>query len=323
MNKKDPQENYVDPMSQLCLYNYENYFESLIKLHNGNRLPKIMLFSGEKGIGKTTLLFHFINYLLSKNEKHSYSLDNFKINHENKSFNLVYNNLHPNFYLIQNSTKKKNIEINQIRNLFNFLNKTTYLNDIKIVLIIDTENLNKNSSNALLKSLEEPSNNTFFFLVHDSNAHLLETIKSRCYEFKIFHNTDSKKEIMSKLINQFDLPISNLSSLEDKYKYLTPGILLNYVKLKSIYKIEKNDIYSELVSFIDVYLKEKNEMVLKVISFLNEYLHHQLYLNNPTNLTFYYNKNKVANNIFLMKKYNLDERNILSEVKNIVENEKK
>ena len=58
-----------------------------------------------------------------------------------------------------------NIKIDQVRNLLIFLHKSTYTKDLKIVFIDNAEFLNVNSSNALLKSLEEPSSNTFFFII--------------------------------------------------------------------------------------------------------------------------------------------------------------
>ena len=64
----------------------------------------------------------------------------------------------------------------------------------KIILIDDCEYLNKNSSNSLLKVLEEPPENVYFFLIHNSQRNILETIKSRCIEFKIFLDQESKKK---------------------------------------------------------------------------------------------------------------------------------
>ena len=55
---------------------------------------------------------------------------------------------------------------------------------IGIVFLDNVEYLNLNSSNALLKGLEEPSQNTFFFIIHDNSSFILDTIKSRCVQFK-------------------------------------------------------------------------------------------------------------------------------------------
>ena len=93
-----------------------------------------------------------------------YSSNNLTIHKDNLSFKLLNDNIHPNFYLVKNKELEKNIKIDQVRDLLKFLNKTTYSRDLKIVMIDNAENLNLNSSNALLKSLEEPPHNTFFLL---------------------------------------------------------------------------------------------------------------------------------------------------------------
>ena len=58
--------NIIDPKAQLNLYGYENYFASFVKLHKKNKLPNVILLSGLKGVGKSTFVYHFVNYLLYK-----------------------------------------------------------------------------------------------------------------------------------------------------------------------------------------------------------------------------------------------------------------
>ena len=66
------------------------------------------------------------------------------------------------------------------------------------MLIDNAEFLNINSSNALLKSLEESKINTFFFIIHNNSHKILKTIKSRCIEYKIFFNLEKKKKYFIK-----------------------------------------------------------------------------------------------------------------------------
>ena len=174
-----------NPINQLQLFGYEEYFESFKKISDKNILPNSILISGQKGLGKSTFIYHFINYLLSKDESKEYSLSNLSINPDNKTYKLMKANTHPNFFLIKNEKDSKFIKIEQIRLLNQFLNKTSYKKNIKIIMIDDAEFLNLNSANALLKTLEEPNKNTFFFLIQNSSFKILDTIKSRCHEFKI------------------------------------------------------------------------------------------------------------------------------------------
>ena len=53
----------------------------------------------------------------------------------------------------------------------------------------DIDSYNLNCLNALLKILEEPSENTYFFLINNKSKSIIQTIKSRCIEIKIHINS--------------------------------------------------------------------------------------------------------------------------------------
>ena len=61
----------------------------------------------------------------------------------------------------------KSINIDQIRDLIKNINKSSFNDKPNFILIDNTEYLNKNSINALLKDLEEPNKNTFFILINN------------------------------------------------------------------------------------------------------------------------------------------------------------
>ena len=123
---------------------------------------EIVTVVGPNGSGKSTLAYHLINYILSEDEEYKYNLENFSINKDNKSYKLLQNNSHPNFYLIDLLAEKKSIDVGQIREMINYTNKSTFNNMARFILIDNVENLNKNSVNALLKIIEEPNENTLF-----------------------------------------------------------------------------------------------------------------------------------------------------------------
>ena len=159
----------VNPINQLYLYGYKKYFDLFIELFKSGKLPNCTLLSGQKGIGKSTFAYHFINSIFSRDENYEYSLKNYKINELNYSYNQIINETHSNFFQIVSDNRNSQIKIDQSRNLIKFLSKTTYKKNLKVVLIDNIESLNISASNAILKSLEEPNNNTFFFLVHDNS----------------------------------------------------------------------------------------------------------------------------------------------------------
>ena len=102
----------LNPLTQINLFEHKEIFNQLYKLSKNGTLPNKILLSGEKGIGKSTLAYHLINFILSENEEHSYDYENNKINPDNKSYKLILNKSNPNFYSIDILEEKKNIDIN-------------------------------------------------------------------------------------------------------------------------------------------------------------------------------------------------------------------
>jgi DNA polymerase-3 subunit delta' len=85
------------------------------------------------------------------------------------------------------STKapSKEIKIEQIRNLADFMNISTHRQGLRVVVLYPAEALNTPASNALLKTLEEPPPGTVFLLASNSLDRLLPTILSRCRKFAL------------------------------------------------------------------------------------------------------------------------------------------
>ena len=277
----------LEPSSQLNLFSHREEFQKLINLYKNNNLPNKILFSGEKGIGKCTLAYHLINYILSSNEDFIYDLDNLKIIPDNKSFKLVQNKSNPNFILVDIQEEKKNIDIGQIRNLILTLNKSSFNNKPRFVLIDNIELLNINAVNALLKILEEPNDNINFILINN-NKRILSTLKSRCLNFKIRLTSKQSIEIANKILNNNYNEFLNEDLVND---YSTPGEILNLIDFAS-----KNDIdliETNLKDFIKKIIMEKlykkNNSIKNLIYSLME---------------FYFRKNVSVTNIKLINSYN-------------------
>ena len=79
----------------------------------------------------------------------------------------------------------KEIKIEQIRALADFMNISTHRQGLRVVVLYPAESLNMPASNALLKTLEEPPPGTVFLLASNSLDRLLPTILSRCRKFAL------------------------------------------------------------------------------------------------------------------------------------------
>ena len=77
MKTADESIEILSPKNQLCLFGYEDYFSSFIKLYDEKKLPNSILLSGPRGLGKATFSYHIINYFLSGNEEKKYSVEDF------------------------------------------------------------------------------------------------------------------------------------------------------------------------------------------------------------------------------------------------------
>ena len=310
----------MTPLTQIKLLSFKDNFKELVNLSLRNKLPNKLIFSGNKGIGKSTFAFHLINYLFSQDEECSYNLENNEIDPDNKSYKLVSNNTHPNLLLID-STDKKFIEVSKIREILNFSSKTSFSNKKKIVLINNVEKMNINASNALLKILEEPSTNLFFILIHNSNKKLISTINSRCIKFNFFITESEKEKIINNIIdNDF---YGGLSS-DFKIRYLSPKFYIDLYDFINKEKIELNDldIYFLLNYIFNKrnYLKDdfiiENLQILIEIYFYNKILSRNNFENDYK--SFKQTMNKINN----MNKFNLDKDSSLIEIKNIIVNER-
>lgn len=243
----------IESKNQLNLYGYEDYFRTFKNLYEKDKFSNVILLSGQKGLGKSTFAYHFINYLLSQNEKDQYSLENFVINTNNSTFKLMQNRIHPNFFLLENNLLEENIKIDQIRNLLKFLGKSTYSKKMKIVLLDNAEYLNLNSSNALLRSLEEPNNSTFFFIINNSLSKVSDTISSRCVEYRFHFNSFEKKNIFNKIILNYQQNIYE-HNLDKFFYFDTPGNLLRYLLLLNDSNLNiSKDHLSCILYLIDIY----------------------------------------------------------------------
>ena len=283
-------------MSKNILIGHNLHFENFISLYKKNKLPSKILLSGKKGIGKSLLVKQFMS----------------KIFDDENSKLLIENETHSNVLNIKKKDDKKSIEIDQIREIIKFTNQSSFNNKPRFVIIDDVEFLNINSSNALLKSLEEPNINVYFLLIFNQEMNILDTIKSRCLEYKINLNLENTKLIID---SYFDEIIYDDINDDLKNYYSSPKFLISLI----IY-LRENDLS---VSDTDI-----NELVKGIINnrhyekntFVKEYLNYiiELFFYNHINITkkitykvkiYFYSK---LSNI---RKFNLDYETFFLEFK--------
>ncbi len=305
---------YLKPSENTQLFGMRYFFDEIIMLYKRMKMPNKILLSGKKGLGKSTLAYHIVNYILSLNEDKKYNVDKFIINSENKSFKLVQSNSHPNFYLIDLMNEKKSIDVAQVRDMITYTNKSCFNNTPRFIIIDNIENLNKNSVNALLKVIEEPNEKIFFILINNNEKKILPTLKSRCLTFKINLTFTQSIDIANRLLNKNILDHINKNIID---YYISPGEIINLVNIAEDKKINllEHDLESLIRLLIDNKYYKKDKVIKQmIINFIELFFLKKYRLTNAKNslLHFYH---EFLDKIHNMEKFNLDEESLFLEIK--------
>jgi DNA polymerase III subunit delta' len=164
------------------------------------KIPNAFLFSGNDNTRKNDAAFFFA--------KGCNCLNNHHINKDIVcniciSCRKIDSNNHPDILLVDLKEGKKIISISQIRELGLKIALRPNEAKFRMVLILNSDKMNDQAQNALLKMLEEPPEKTFFILIAKKTITLLPTIISRCR--KIRFKPLSQNEVEQSLINNFNI----------------------------------------------------------------------------------------------------------------------
>ena len=291
-------------MSEISkLFGHKTLFSNLIYLDQIDKFPNKILLNGPKGIGKKLLVSHLLNYLYSKNNEQLYNFKNNEYNINNNLSSLISTNSHPNIFKVQKKKDKKIIDIDQIREMIKFTNQTSFNNERKFIIIEDINLLGINSANALLKSIEEPNNNTYYILINNSEFKILETIRSRCLEFKLSLIIKDTIKIVNYYFNSNKYNDINLDFINN---YNSPSFLIslvNFLETNDL-SIKECNIEDLLAYIIQNKLYTSDEFIKEYLNLFIEFFFYKN-INNSKNITF-----KIKKYFYLklsfVKKYNLD-----------------
>lgn len=102
---------------------------------------------------------------------------------------LVLASTHPDFHVVEPGEGQARVGVDDTRLAVEFAALSASQGRGKCILIPAADALNVQSSNCLLKTLEEPSANTYFLLQAEHRTRLLATIRSRCQSLHLRHPT--------------------------------------------------------------------------------------------------------------------------------------
>ena len=152
-----------------------------------NRVAGCYIIEGAEGTGKLAIARYFAAALCCPNRKEN--AEPCFICHSCK-------NIHLNSYIdvveVRPEEEGKRINIAQIREMLRTTHISATEGDWRVFIIDESQNMKKEAQNAILKSIEEPSEKTVFLLLTTDKTKLLPTVRSRAVLLKTSPLTDKE-----------------------------------------------------------------------------------------------------------------------------------
>jgi DNA polymerase-3 subunit delta' len=139
-----------------------------------DRLPHALLLAGTEYTGKSRLAMALAKLLLCAEPVAGHNCG------QCHACEMARAGSHGDFRWLQPEDKSRVIKIDQVRDVVNFGTMTASFGKRKVVVFAPAEAMNPNAANALLKSLEEPTRESYMLLVSHRLHGLPATIRSRC-----------------------------------------------------------------------------------------------------------------------------------------------
>jgi DNA polymerase III subunit delta' len=182
------------PWRNLEVKGHQAAEESFLAAWNSGRMPHAWLITGAKGLGKATLAYRFARFVLAQGGAQAEAglfgapspPDSLDIPVDDPVVALVAGQGHPELRTLvcteDEKTKKMRSEIvvKDVRAATRMFNVTAEKGNWRIIIVDAVDEMNPNSANALLKTLEEPPEQALLLLVAHNPGRLLPTIRSRC-----------------------------------------------------------------------------------------------------------------------------------------------
>ena len=169
-----------------------------------NKISASYLFYGDKRVDLLFYALEFSKMVMTKDIEDE---------EEKKSIEKKIENLqHSDIEVI--NRKNENIKIDEVRELIYDAIESAYSSPKKIFILCGIENLRKESSNALLKILEEPPKDVYFILLARS-LNIISTIKSRTIKFHLEGASNEELGVSKEIYYFFDGNENNIKRYKE------------------------------------------------------------------------------------------------------------
>lgn len=189
----------VTPCENPFLIGHEKAEAEFLSAFKSGRLAHAWLICGPRGIGKTTLAYRFARFLLAYGhggggQKGALFDDplpaifpqNLGVSQDNAVSRRIAARSHTDLMYVERAfdekknQQKREILINDVRGIGNFLSMSAREGGWRIVMIDAADEMNRHAANAVLKILEEPPRQSILLLIAHRPGLLPPTMRSRC-----------------------------------------------------------------------------------------------------------------------------------------------
>ncbi len=162
---------------------------AMLQAYHGGRLAHAWLIGGPPGIGKATLAWRFARFALAypdREQKDVREARDLSVPPEHPAARQLAAMSHPDFALIRREWNPKSkslfteIRVDDVRAGQGVFHKFSTSGGWRAAIVDSADDLNKNSANALLKTIEEPPERAMILIVAHRPGRLPPTIRSRC-----------------------------------------------------------------------------------------------------------------------------------------------
>ncbi|MBN2643910.1 MAG: DNA polymerase III subunit delta' [Desulfuromonadaceae bacterium] len=252
-------------MTFTAIIGHERQKKLLQHAWQSRRLAHAYLFSGTEGIGKRLMAMALVRMIFCQQQTGCGSC---------VACRRIDSNNHPDLLFLEPDGNQ--IKIDQVRAIQKELTFRPLEAAYRIILVDQAEKMNVAAANALLKTLEEPPDNTLLLLISAHPEQLLETIRSRCQHipFSRLHPKEIKRVLVEQVDSNQDSEVLTtmaqgslkkaLGSDRDFYivrrrelfrqvSHLTPAAILPLFKLAEELSSDKDQLEEQVGLLISCY----------------------------------------------------------------------
>jgi DNA polymerase-3 subunit delta' len=186
--KVEPEATAPHPRETTDLFGHREAETALLNAYRSGRIPHAWLIGGAQGIGKATLAYRMARFVLAHRDPRAPTVQRAEtlwVDPNDPVARHVASGAHGGLLALERTVNDKGvlrtvITVDETRETISFFGSTAAVEGWRVCIVDTVDELNPNAANALLKILEEPPQQSLFFLLSHAPARVLATIQSRC-----------------------------------------------------------------------------------------------------------------------------------------------